>query len=888
MTVRDLCAFGKDEFAQVRNVGLGVLVNIEECLHALSPEVAVLFSQGAALPSCAGNQSFGEEQRCHHVGKSLLDMDKLSVRARNALMREGITTVDEVLSLGKEGLGKIRNLGAKTIDEIFALANMQSSESMPLENRNTDCDMAESVVIGDEPNAAPAEDELVEKTKSLIRELSGFVVMTPSFLQQQVKANPNVTAEQIALRVLDSLVVSFLRRHPWGLSLEEFEAAVSGFDGRIAAKELDGSLRRVAELGLAVREQDIWKACEKSIEQAVEDSSVTEPHKRQVYLRLTGKTLDEVGQETGVTRERVRQIVAKADISNVLEGTRAFGYLKLVQSYELNERELCEGLGATKEEWEAVDLVYKQDAQPGAQRRPATDLLSNRHIPQRIRFCLDAAIHYGYVKIDGEYVRKKKLDLCLYVLKKHGSKSAIAGEELIAGYNQLLCELGLSSDGSLALPDRYLNTVAHHKECVLTVFPSKLRYYDCAARDVGYLVDALPFQEYVGKEFSTRVLFRDNQSLMQEFELEDEYELHSLLRYYSELAESQSLEVPYTLTRRMPIIRVGEADRERQVIELAREVSPISKKDFAELYEELYGIEQDSFAANYLGFVSSYTAGPMIVMNLEDFTESEKARMAALFAGDCYELSDIENAYRREFSSGDLSRVNALSVRNLGFKVYSHCVIRDTWPSQFAYFDSVLLGKSVLFESDVPSNLWGIRAFDHYFDMLVRQGRLLPFGGGEWITEGGMRELGIGKDDLLDFAGQVASMCEEYGYSYCNAVLLRNCSFEHELLDYELNDEFYAYALCIEGTRFLPLNCSRKRIACLDGAKTSTAAFVDAQIPEGGSIDVEDLIDEIKERYGIEVRRDKVLSAPERTDLYYSQVTNMIYKTKATFIKEIE
>lgn len=147
--------------------------------------------------------------------------------------------------------------------------------------------------------------------------------------------------------------------------------------------------------------------------------------------------------------------------------------------------------------------------------------------------------------------------------------------------------------------------------------------------------------------------------------------------------------------------------------------------------------------------------------------------------------------------------------------------------------------------------------------------------------------MGITDKQLLDLAGNAAEFCEQHELKYCTVHSLKCAGFDHELFSYEMSDDFYITAICSEGTRFSALKCNQKKIACLDDAPISIAGFLDAQVGEGESIIVEDLIDYITSDLGVCIARDKVLQAPTRTNLYYNEITNMIYKDKEVFIREV-
>ena len=87
--------------------------------------------------------------------------------------------------------------------------------------------------------------------------------------------------------------------------------------------------------------------------------------------------------------------------------------------------------------------------------------------------------------------------------------------------------------------------------------------------------------------------------------------------------------------------------------------------------------------------------------------------------------------------------------------------------------------------------------------------------------------------------------------------------FEHEVFEFE--GDLYNVVLCSEGTRFSTLRCNHKQIACLDGA-------------------IAERVDEV---FGVGVTSQHVLSAPNKSNLYYCSIANMIYKEKETFVREV-
>ena len=235
--------------------------------------------------------------------------------------------------------------------------------------------------------------------------------------------------------------------------------------------------------------------------------------------------------------------------------------------------------------------------------------------------------------------------------------------------------------------------------------------------------------------------------------------------------------------------------------------------------------------------------------------------------------------------------MNARAIIGLGFRVYSELVIRDRWSSMNEYFDSVIFRSSFFSPRDLSSNVIESHAFATYRDSLIRSRRLLPEGADSYITDTALNEMGISEADMMDFASAAAEYCDAKNLEYCNTRRLERAGFSHPLLEYEMDHVFYDALLCTEGTRFASLNCgeaARGKIACLDGAPCNMASFIDSQLEDEEAMQIDELIDCIAVDFGIALKRSKIMSAPNRTDLYYSPITDEVYKTKSVFIERID
>lgn len=127
-----------------------------------------------------------------------------------------------------------------------------------------------------------------------------------------------------------------------------------------------------------------------------------------------------------------------------------------------------------------------------------------------------------------------------------------------------------------------------------------LRYYNIPEHNYEELLDTIDFEAFDNTEISSLKLFRDYPELMAQYDIQDEYELHNLLK---KIWPGTTGKVRFG---KMPTIEIGTASREEQVLSLLIQYAPISGEDFAKKYEETYGVKASSVLANYMTAFDEY------------------------------------------------------------------------------------------------------------------------------------------------------------------------------------------------------------------------------------------------------------------------------------------
>ena len=123
-----------------------------------------------------------------------------------------------------------------------------------------------------------------------------------------------------------------------------------------------------------------------------------------ILSRISGKTLEEIGDTLNVTRERVRQIETKGFKKLYLEKFKEDFFLDIFLKYEVN-RESFFSVLKEEETYNYLSLRYRDELnQVKNFRKPLQDILEDEDIPIIIRRNFEKFIYKNYITFDKERI----------------------------------------------------------------------------------------------------------------------------------------------------------------------------------------------------------------------------------------------------------------------------------------------------------------------------------------------------------------------------------------------------------------------------------------------------------------------------------------------------
>ncbi len=302
--------------------------------------------------------------------------------------------------------------------------------------------------------------------------------------------------------------------------------------------------------------------------------------------KLMGKTLDSLGKEDGLTRERVRQII------DVLLASRPplaeDRYREVFEAYNFSKKDFMIGFNEPGETYEYLKIAYNHG------EKDVRELAKDKRFPLEFRKCGVRMLKQDVIVINKEQIRKKRMELMKYYIRKNCPK-AILFDTFSHGYAKFLKSQGLDDNRRYEINDLSFKNSIRDSRYVLWKLRRRFRYYDIDGHDFTKMLRVLNLSQYKNVEYSAQKFFTAYPEVMKEYDIDDEYELHNLLKKL--LGERKGVDIHF---RRMPIIKFGHADRGQQVFDVLKKIGPCTVNELAQEYEKEYGVSYRVFRASYM------------------------------------------------------------------------------------------------------------------------------------------------------------------------------------------------------------------------------------------------------------------------------------------------
>ena len=864
-----------DEFISIRNMGKNsvaeICEKIEKMVASRIDEILCFINDGVLNIHCAKQSSFEEETdpyklsvhqlineeetdpyklSVHQLIKHPVFKDKaikyltekdisvdlmgLSNRAVNALMCSGIHSFYESLSIYPDKIKFIKNIGDVTVNDIKSRIEYYSDKFHSLI----------AAYCNGESNSLYSDEFIYDKVNACFKDV-GFKGL--SF---------NDIREEISEDIEDSRIKSCI-------------------GGMIADKKLeyvDFRLYRIYP----------------SIISFIAESSLKDEDKNIVTKRLSGMTLESVAQEYGLTRERIRQKVnntirkLKGELRTQYE-IDIFDedyYSYLYSEYEGRKKLWFDFLNVDNYVLEYLSISYSKG------NRPIADALADDKVDLILKFKIQDYLNRNKILIDGRFVEKQRSEIEIIALEKV-CRDELTFDQFAEQYNELLQANGIEYDEKIYYTEEVRRTRGNHLSASLYCLwkqGERLRYYDINGQDYSELLETLNLGCYKNIEISTLKFIEDYPELMLKYDIRDQYELHNLLKKI--INENDYNDIDF---RRQPVIRFGEFDRDKAIYDILEAVAPVSIMELAEYVQMEYGYDKMTAMSSYFRHLNQFYHNGMYSIDFKKIPEDRIQIFQEKLTEDFYYVSEIKKLYRESFGDVDLEEINPLSLKAMGFKVYTTYAVQH-FANAEAYFTHILTEKDVYDISALNAKFLNLSTYSAICYKIRQNYDVLLFDRNQAITMTRLKRFGITKEGIKEFCDEVYDFVSD---NLCFTIkALRSRGFSSEIDELGFDDYFYAGIIAMDN-RFNWQKIFGEIVLAKKSTENdnliSVKSFLLECLSRYDSVELDEFMDDCFFEYGVKISdKHKVTSAVAGTDFYYDSIMDKIYSNKNYYYSEFD
>lgn len=874
-TIEEFIDFPMDKFVAVRNLGAKSLDEIYRIKNELTVD--------SILPSEKEYKTFIGINGVKYIDIKIEDLD-LSNRAHNCLKRAGIEYFSNIYSMLDEELLNIKNMGKSTVLEINELRKkVELNEASNMKSLNNQNEKYEYIYQG-------ILNSLSSKMNLNVNLLfTEIMVICNHFFKEndsidyidKFLEDTNFIDEMYINKYIHNLLVNYvldvIKNEIYGIADYAINTKMPSYFKNI--NYVNEILLELLYNNLITEFEDRYIVKYQPYSVGLK-SILSENEYTIIMERFSGKTLDEIGKSFNITRERIRQIEVKIlkKLNKLQLKFEEDIYKDIFVKYDINKDDF-------KIISKNMSLYYYLDIRFSKEKIDTKHKLGNalddKCIPITFRKSIEKVVYQNYVRIGGKYIPCTRSDISSYVLQTF-AKDSVRFEEFALIYMSIIEELGLIGDDKLTVMDRgYENRLAGSR-LVLNSRGKKIRYYNYELYDFKKLLEELDLLQYNNVEYSTLKFFKSNIELMKEFDIRDEYELHNLLKMIC--VEDEYSNITF---RRMPNIEFGVADRDYQVFELLLSLSPVTKEALSNAYEEEYGVYSSTVMANYLSSFDEYFYEGIYKIDTPELPNHIVQEFKNGLYKDFYLTSEVKELFKDKFPNENISLLNTLTTKKIGFKVYSNYIVRDTFNSATEYFYSLLTSSDIVDINKISSKVKEIITFSSQLYKLKREYEIIEFLQGKYINIRKLNAEGLGIDDINDYIDSVINFVGIK--KYFTVYSINKNGFSHVLDELGFDDWFYTSLLVerkseisyrkVGGTKILFTGVGDFKLKDL----IETIIFSEDEL----FLDVYELNEILRNNYGINVEKQNILNSIYESEMFYDPISEKIYADYQVYYEEI-
>lgn len=580
--------------------------------------------------------------------------------------------------------------------------------------------------------------------------------------------------------------------------------------------------------------------------------------------RYSGATLEAIGNEYNITRERIRQICKKVNLDSIDDNLVEDKYRYIFEKYNWNENDFCSCFNEKPITYNYLEKRYVKGTLDLSFIADDIDLTED----QRNNF---KKLHKLSVSSDGK-VLSDISDIIKKVLSEY-AKDEIGIDELTEIYNSEIDkypELELEPISS-----RNLEARLSRMNCTVFGFNHKIRYFDYENLSDFLKIKLANLIELGDGFYSTEYLFVNNSDLMNETDIRNEYELHNILKNKIDDDENNV----YFL--RMPNFLVEYHNKDDFIMDKIKEYSPILINDLVDILSEEYGHKKATMLSYLSVTFAEYIKNGFFDIEGNALDDADLEKLKKHLIRDIYSISEVKEIIQELGYADPNSILNNRNFAKIGFRLRGTYVLNNDFSNIYMYLDSLIEKEQVL---RFDESLLKISAFYNALSYYSQHLKLFRIEDGIYITEGKLNELGVSKDKLLRTIDKIRET-----FKYRDYFSIKNVYTELDLSQFEnlgLSEDFVS-DIIFNLSDIKTLRINNNKLFCFTDKQLSIAEFMYDMVNKYSSISLDNLEEEIRKNYQIEIPFNKLRDYLYNTNIFYSDTLEKIYSDKNDYYEEV-
>lgn len=582
-----------------------------------------------------------------------------------------------------------------------------------------------------------------------------------------------------------------------------------------------------------------------------------------VIKKLSGYTLEQIGNEYSVTRERVRQILAK-EMKKIHHVEEEEQYAEYIENYDFKEELFCKLFNQEQYVYFFLREKYKK-----GETKPSELLDDNTLTSEQIEILRR---EYNVIRYNDENIVADTLPIIMAYLKKIDKR--VEYEEVMENYNQIIKEYSLSLEPLTEKDFRNIDSRLTRTDLILDTIGRSFRYYNCndiEEQDIKELKEMFNIEPGI---YSSELFFKDNPILMKKLDIRDEYELHNLCKKVLGRFDEG------IIYSRMPDIFIKCDNKLEFIDEQIHELAPIKLDDFVDYMYKNYGHKESSLKAYIINNFNSYINIDTLICSGQEFTEEQFNIMNDKLTEDIYSIATIKKMLTDYFNVDDFKLLNSLNLSKLGYRLRGNYIMKNNIISLENYLRDIILSRDYYEISPEMRKIGS--TFSSYLYKFIYDKILFKISDEKYITIKKLNEIGINIEDIDDFIEKIEKTIPEN--EYFNLYTL-NTDFSNKLLDNNFPDCFYENLIMIipevksftmkNNTLFIKTNDSATR-----------EKFINSFIKDNKKY-IKEISNEIHNKFNIEVEDYYIKQFINRKKFYLDSSTDCVYESREKYEEEI-